>query len=209
VRRRGLLSTVVVVGLVLLALIGLFGLMNRRAAPPGPEASLAPTGTPTIGPPTATSLPAPTPTPATVGAVPQAIAPDFDLAGTDGAMHRLSRWRGRPVLLNFWATWCPPCRGELPALQAVSERYAGRIAVIGIAVGETTEQVAPFIAQYGLTYPVLLDLDGNVTQARYAIRGLPTTLFITAEGVVSARHIGPLGEADIDRYLAPLLTPAP
>jgi peroxiredoxin len=168
-------------------------------------------GGPATTPPTATATEttAPTPTPAAVGAVPQAMAPDFELLGVDGAVHQLSQWRGQPVLLNFWATWCPPCRAELPALQAASERYAGRITIIGIAVGETAEQVAPFVAQYGLTYPLLLDLDNNVTEARYAIRGLPTTLFVAADGIVSARHIGPLTEADIDRYLAPLVTPAP
>jgi peroxiredoxin len=148
------------------------------------------------------------PVPATglpVAAQPQAVAPDFTLTGLDGQSVRLNDLRGRPLLLNFWASWCPPCRAELPALQAAYQRYGDRVAFLGVDVKESSATVAAFAPQFGLTFPLLLDSDGAVSDRLYQVRGIPTSLFIAPEGVVSARHVGPLAEADIDRYLAPLL----
>jgi peroxiredoxin len=134
---------------------------------------------------------------------PQSPAPDFTLTSLDGQTIQLSDLRGRPVLLNFWATWCPACRTELPALQAAYERYGEQVVFLAVDVKESRDTVASFVSQFGLTFPVLLDEQGQVSDRLYQVRGIPTSLFIAPDGVVSARHIGPLTETDIDRYLIP------
>jgi peroxiredoxin len=173
-------------------------------APSAPAA--APTAMGPVGsaqPPLGT-LPAP-PADLPVAPQPQAVAPDFTLTALDGQPVRLNDLRGRPVLINFWATWCPACRSELPALQAAYQRYGERVAFLGVDVKEPEETVAAFAQQSGLTFPILLDGDGAVGSQLYQARGIPTSLFIAPDGVVSVRHVGPLAEADIDRYLTPLL----
>ncbi len=136
---------------------------------------------------------------------PGAFAPDFSLTTLDAQTTSLGDLRGQAVLINFWATWCPPCRAELPALQAAYERYGDRVAFLGVDVKESGDSVANYVSQFGLTFPILLDSDGTVSDRLYQVRGIPTTFFLSPDGVVSARHVGPLTEADIDRYLAPLL----
>jgi len=133
-------------------------------------------------------------------------APDLDLPDLAGKQTRLSELRGRPVLLNFWATWCPPCQDELPVLQAAHQQYADRLVVMGIDLEESKETVAAFLAGRGITYPILLDPNGQITNGLYQVQGLPTSIFIRPDGVVSARHVGPLTATDIDRYLTALLT---
>jgi cytochrome c biogenesis protein CcmG/thiol:disulfide interchange protein DsbE len=176
------------------AKIGLYrsldAVSEASAAPPVPAATPASPASPA-------NLP--------VAPQPQAVAPDFTLTALDGQPVRLNDLRGRPVLINFWATWCPACRSELPALQAAYQRYGERVALLGVDVKEPKETVAGFAQQSGLTFPILLDGDGAVSGQVYQVRGIPTSLFIAPNGVVSARHVGPLAEADIDRYLAPLL----
>jgi peroxiredoxin len=115
-------------------------------------------------------------------------------------------------VVNFWATWCPACRQELPALQSASQRYQDRgVILLGVDVRENAEAVRQFAMQSGLTYPLLLDHDGSVAD-RYQVRGIPTTVFLDAEGVLRARHVGPLTEGKLAEYLEPLLAltaPAP
>jgi thiol-disulfide isomerase/thioredoxin len=136
-------------------------------------------------------------------------APDLELPDLAGKSTRLGQLRGRPVLINFWATWCPPCQDELPVLQTAHQQYGERVVVMGIDLEESKETVAAFLAGRGITYSILLDQNGGITNGLYQVQGLPTSLFIGADGLVSARHVGPLTEADIDRYLAPLLTTFP
>jgi peroxiredoxin len=138
---------------------------------------------------------------------PDNFAPDFSLARLDGDSLTLSDFRGKPVLINFWASWCPPCRRELPALEAAYAAYGNDIGFIAVDVKEAPETVAAFVEEIGLTFPVALDQDGRVSSRLYEIRGTPTTVFVDANGVVAARHVGPLDEAMIDSYLAPLLAP--
>lgn len=113
-------------------------------------------------------------------------APDFTLTALDGETYTLSELRGTPVVLNFWATWCDPCRREMPALQATAEQYAGRALILGVDQGEPEHIVAPFVEEYGVTFPILMDTNlavGNL----YNLRGMPTTYFIDAGGVI--RHL--------------------
>ncbi|MEZ4662144.1 MAG: TlpA disulfide reductase family protein [Caldilineaceae bacterium] len=114
-------------------------------------------------------------------------APAFTLATLDGAEFALAPsltiGEGKPIVLNFWATWCGPCRNELPALQAASEHYAGYVEIIGVDQMEDAATVQAFVDELGLTFTIPLDADGAVGQ-QYNVRGLPTTFFIDRRGVI-------------------------
>jgi len=169
------------------------------------------TATPAQPAPTAVSQ-APTfapPPDMAVSPYPQNVAPDFTLSQLDGQPLTLSNLRGRPTIINFWATWCPPCRRELPALEAAYQAHRDEIGFIAVDVKEEAGTVLAFVEELGLTFPVVLDPEGAISNISYQVRGLPTTIFVDAHGVVAARHIGPLDEASIDRYLVPLLAPPP
>ncbi|MCY4639653.1 MAG: TlpA disulfide reductase family protein [Chloroflexi bacterium] len=121
------------------------------------------------------------------------LAPDFTLTSPEGARVALSDFRGKTVVLNFWATWCPPCRAEMPELQAVwEERGEGRdLVVLAVDVEESADAVARFVESLGLTFPVVLDVDGAVAD-HYGLPGLPSTFFIDADGVLRSRVLGPV-----------------
>lgn len=127
------------------------------------------------------------------------LAPDFTLASVDGDDIQLSSLRGRPVILNFWATWCSPCRAEMPELEEVWQRYqTDGLVLIGVDQGEdaaTVEQFARGVVE--TTFPLALDTSQAVGRA-YGVRALPTTVFIDAEGRIQAVRIGgPLNRAMI------------
>jgi peroxiredoxin len=142
-----------------------------------------------------------------VGPNPNNAAPDFSLPLLDGGTVNLSQLRGKPTVINFWATWCPPCRRELPALQAAFDRYGDQIGFVAVDVKESRDQVAPFVRELGLTFPIAFDVDGSISNVTYKVRGIPTTVFVDSNGVIVARHVGPLTGSDIDSYLTPLLEP--
>jgi cytochrome c biogenesis protein CcmG/thiol:disulfide interchange protein DsbE len=133
-------------------------------------------------------------------------APDFSLAALDGGEVALSDFRGQPVVLNFWATWCPPCRAEVPALQAVSESAAGEAVILGINVGEDPATVGRFAEAFGITYPVALDRAAQIAQT-YRVRAFPTTYFIDERGVVVEITAGSLNEPLIATRLDQLRGP--
>ncbi len=119
-------------------------------------------------------------------------APGFVLATSDGAVRKLDGWRGQVVLLNLWATWCPPCVAEWPLLNAVQTRFADRgLVVVAVAGDENAEDVRAFLAENPAQFPVLLDPDGAVG-TRYGITGYPETFLIDREGVVRGKYIGPV-----------------
>ncbi len=140
-----------------------------------------------------------------VSPYPQNAAPDFTLVQLTGASLTLSDFRGKPTLINFWATWCPPCRRELPALQAAYTTYRDEIGFIAVNVKEDSSTVSALVETLGLDFPIVLDPDGQVSHISYEVRGIPTTIFVDVYGVVAARHVGPLDEATIGNYLTPLL----
>lgn len=127
-------------------------------------------------------------------------APDFTVIDTTGKSFKLSSLRGTPVVLNFWATWCPPCKAELPELQAGSERLAGQVAIVGLNQGEASGQVKAFAEQNALTFPIPLDERMDVSRT-YGVRSLPTTFFIDRSGVIRYMQIGPLTEATLAQHL--------
>ena len=129
-------------------------------------------------------------------------APDFELKTLDGETVRLSDFAGKPVLVNFWATWCGPCRAEFPDFQEASVDNADRLVIIGIN-NTTTDQpdmVDDFVAEMGATFPIVLDQDGTVSAA-YQIRGLPTTIFVDRDGIVNEVFTGPINKAYIEAKL--------
>ena len=121
---------------------------------------------------------------------PRPEAPDFALVDMDGATRRLSELRGRPVIVNFWATWCPPCRDEMPSMQRAWLQFRGQgVAMVAINVGEDEEVIFPFTANYPVEFPLLLDHDGTVV-GQWPVRGLPSTFIVDPEGRVAYQAIG-------------------
>ncbi len=136
----------------------------------------------------------------TIGPEVGAQAPDFELERIDGGTLRLSELRGKPVLVNFWATWCAPCELEMPDIQKYYEQYPGQFEVVAVNADEPLRSVANFATDIGVTFPVVLD-PGLKVQALYRPRGLPTSFLIDADGHVRAQHIGLMSEKNLAQYL--------
>jgi thiol-disulfide isomerase/thioredoxin len=132
------------------------------------------------------------------------LAPTFTLDTVNGESISLADLSGRPVVLNFWATWCPPCRIELPHFQEASIRYNGRVTILGVDQGEPAGVVAPFAAELGLSYPLALDGDSRVNRL-YRVNALPTTVFVDAEGVVDEVYLGIINGAVLEERIERLL----
>lgn len=130
-------------------------------------------------------------------------APDFSLQTLSGDTVTLSDYAGQVVLINFWATWCLPCRAEMPLLQQYGERYSDDLVILAVNNGEPADQVEVFVRELDLTLPVLLDPEEAVTQL-YRVRGFPTTLFIDRNGKIRYQHIGILNEDQLLGYLSDL-----
>ena len=118
---------------------------------------------------------------------------DFTLKDMNGADVRLADFRGRPVILNFWATWCGPCKAEIPALVALAEQYKSRqLTVRGVSVDDTPEDLRQFAAEYQMNDPVLVGQGHDKVQEIYdASMVVPVTWFIRADGTVYRKHQGP------------------
>jgi thiol-disulfide isomerase/thioredoxin len=112
-----------------------------------------------------------------------APAQSFELRRTDGRMDSLAAHRGRVVLLNLWATWCPPCRDEMPALEAFARENKGRVVVLGVDQGESASVAAQFAKERGVTFPILLDEKQQYGRT-YAAIGMPTTVVVGRDGHV-------------------------
>jgi peroxiredoxin len=184
-RRRGLLAAA---GLALLALAALVlwysggQLAERLAAAPHPPPPLATIGGTRVIYPSSVVRPGDP-------------APDFALRALDGTTVRLSDLRGKKVLVNFWASWCVPCRNEMPEFQ---QAYAdGSLVVLAVNALDLDdeEQARAFVKQLGFTYPVVFDDQGEVQRA-YNVRGLPTSYLVGPDGTVIALQIGQV-QADV------------
>lgn len=102
----------------------------------------------------------------------------------------LNEYRDRWILLNFWASWCLPCREEMPALNRVHNEYSGKLVVLGLNVGENEKTVSRFVEEHDLDFPILRDEDGS-TPARYGVRALPVTWLVAPDGRVLGSARGP------------------
>ena len=117
-------------------------------------------------------------------------APNFTLQGEDGKTYRLSEYRGKVVVLNFWATWCPPCRYEMPSLERAWSMLKDKdVVVLAINVGEKADVIFEFTGQYPMSFALPMDLDGTVIK-QYPVTGLPTTYVINPDGMVTHRAVG-------------------
>jgi thiol-disulfide isomerase/thioredoxin len=130
-------------------------------------------------------------------------APDFTLLTPGGDKVTLSSFSGKPVLINFWATWCAPCRSEIPAFEAAHRQWKDDIRFLGVDLQEDSTVVLPFMSEFGMTYPVVLDTYAEVGRA-YRVIALPTTFFINSQGVIVWIENGPLNEALLQTRLAEL-----
>lgn len=136
-------------------------------------------------------------------------APDFTLLDLAGAPVRLSDLRGQVVLINVWATWCPPCRAEMPMIQAAYTQYHEEgFTVLAVNQREEPRTVAAYMTQSELTFPALLDRDGTVISA-YQASVLPSSFFIDKAGVVRAVYRGPMSRSVIAGTVEQLLTEEP
>ncbi|HOW28856.1 MAG TPA: redoxin domain-containing protein [Elusimicrobiota bacterium] len=131
------------------------------------------------------------PEPTAQGADPNApAAPDFTLQTLDGKTASLSDFRGRPVFLDFWATWCPPCRLSIPLVKKIHQDYSDKgLQVLGVSLDEDTETVAPFARNYSINYMVLLGGNSPI-QSVYQVRGVPTFFLLNSKGQVVRRWEG-------------------
>jgi thiol-disulfide isomerase/thioredoxin len=123
-------------------------------------------------------------------------APDFELPDLEGQKVTLSALRGKPILLNFWATWCPPCRQEMPELQEFHRRYGDQIVLVGVNWGEDAKTVKAFLDHLGVSYRNLVDERGTAF-VLYRLTGIPESFFIDPEGYIRGAWIGPLTAKEI------------
>lgn len=118
-------------------------------------------------------------------------APAFDLHDLEGRPVSLVSFRGRPVVVNFWTTWCDPCREEIPGLESFYRRFGERMPLIGVNVREPLSTVRSFVAEFDVTYPVVRDVDGRLSE-RYRLRGYPESWLIGPDGVARRYWAGPI-----------------
>jgi peroxiredoxin len=132
------------------------------------------------------------------------IAPDFNLPDLNELQHKLSDYRGKIVIVNFWATWCPPCRFELPSMeQAYQKLKKHGVIMLAINVGEDADTIFSFTADYPVTFPLLLDRDASITKA-FEVIGLPTSYIISPDGQLTYRVVG-TREWNDDRVIGQIL----
>ncbi len=130
----------------------------------------------------------------------RAPAPDFTLPDLDGNQVTLSDLRGQAILINFWATWCPPCRLEMPGIQAVYEQYQDQgFRVLAVDIQEPPDTVRAFVEEMGLTFTILLDETGAVSQ-QYQVRGIPTSFFVNRQGTIIAVWMGAMTQETVEQY---------
>jgi peroxiredoxin len=132
-----------------------------------------------------------------------APAPDFELNNLENEPVRLSDLRGKIVVINFWATWCEPCKVEMPFLEKLHSSSQKQLEILAVNFDEPSQQVQQFAEEYQLSFPILLDPGGNV-QNLYRVRGYPTTFILDEEGIVRFHHIGLITEGQLDQYLSEL-----
>jgi len=130
-------------------------------------------------------------------------APDFTLPTLNDEPIQLSQLRGKPVIINFWATWCPPCQREMPDLEKFYSDYQSHVEFLSVNLTsqDRREKVASFIEQYGVTFPVVLDTKGKILKL-YNIQTIPTTYILDENGVIRKKALGPLTYKQLQETIA-------
>lgn len=134
------------------------------------------------------------------------LAPSFSLTGLDGQSHDLSEYRGKPIILNFWASWCGPCIEEAPNFVKLHTTYRNdlQIVTVNLTSMDNVQSAKDFVKEYGFIFPVLLDQDGTVAQS-YKIKPIPTTFFIDSQGLIVDGVYGGLTWTDLESRTKQLL----
>ncbi|MCL4529259.1 MAG: redoxin domain-containing protein [Chloroflexi bacterium] len=148
-------------------------------------------------------------TPVDISAVPAKVqfdAPSLSLADLNGVEHSLSDYRGQTVLVNLWATWCPPCKAEMPAIQDFYSKYQSEgFNVVAIEDGDPTTDVAAFVNQFGLTFTVLVDPTYQATDRAFKTANLPSSYVIDRNGQVRLEWVGAISEQNLEKYVIPII----
>ncbi len=141
----------------------------------------------------------------TIGIEKGNIAPDFELQALHGGQMKLSDLRGKKVIVNLWATWCPPCRAEMPDMQSFYEENKDKgVVILGVNLTQTetkSEAVSTFVETYGITFPILMDVDKQVSNVYKAI-SIPTSFIIDSKGVIQNKFIGPMNQEMMENMLS-------
>lgn len=132
-------------------------------------------------------------------------APDFALPGLDGTTHKLSDYKGKTVILNFWGTYCEPCKAEMPALQRAYDKWHTQgVEYIGSNIGENAVTIRSFLDQYKLTLPIWLDKNQDIRR-KYGVSDYPTTFFIAPDGTIANKQVGGMDDKFIEDALAAIV----
>lgn len=132
-----------------------------------------------------------------------APAPNFELQNLNGDLVNLRNFHGRILLVNFWATWCAPCRLEMPAFQSRIDVHPDDLVVVTVNSQDTLDDIQNFMNELGLTFYALIDPDGDVHK-RYMVQGFPTTYLVDRDGILRIQHIGLITDGQLDTYLSEL-----
>jgi len=133
-------------------------------------------------------------------------APELTLTDTQGVSHSLAEYRGRVVLVNLWATWCPPCKEEMPTLQAFYDKYEKNgFVIIAINDGDPTADVLQFVKDYELTFPVWLDPTYIATEQAFKTLNLPSSFVIDRDGTTRLRWVGGISRGMLEKHVTPLI----
>ena len=132
-------------------------------------------------------------------------APQFQFTNNSGQLISLSDLQGKPVLINFWASWCSPCRQEMPYIQQIYNEWQEKgLVLLAINIGESASQAAEFMRSQGLSFPVLLDPEGEIA-GQYGVRAIPTSFFIDKDGIIQDMKVGAFhSKAEIESGLSKL-----
>ncbi|PMC38625.1 thiol:disulfide interchange protein [Bacillus sp. UMB0899] len=138
-----------------------------------------------------------------VGVSEGSAAPDFELETLSGESMSLSSLKGKKVIINFWATWCPPCRSEMPDMQKIQNEYNGDVVVLAVNLTSSensVETVDSFVKELGLTFPVLLDEKGKINN-QFEVLSYPTSYFVDENGVIQTKFVGALSYDQMNDFL--------
>lgn len=139
-----------------------------------------------------------------------AAAPDFTVKTLSGEIISLSDFRGKPVVLNFAASWCGPCETEAPTLARMYDKYKDQVAFVGLAVRDSEQSQREFADRHGLTFPIGMDPQGNIMYnyqkaGKVSLAGIPTTFFLDREGNIATFWVGPVSDSTLERLIQTLI----
>ena len=132
-------------------------------------------------------------------------APSFVAPKVGGQLVSLENYKNKPLVLNFWASWCPPCRDETPGMERIWRKYEDQgVVILGINVQDGEKEAQRYISEFGVTFSNALDLDGSIT-VDYGVTGLPVTFFIDNDSVITGRWVGSISEDRLDNWVSNLI----